>query len=120
FSRKAAGRTTDEQVIAANIDTVFLVFGLDVHLKPRSIERYLVLARRSHAAPVVVLNKADVVGHLVEAVTEVVTIAGDTPVVAASTRDGRGIEELRSYLRAGETLALLGPSGAGKSSIVNS
>jgi len=119
FSRKAAGRTTDEQVIAANIDTVLLVFGLDVHIKPRSIERYLVLARRSQATPVVVLNKADAISHLAESVSEAVMIAGDTRVVAASTRDGRGIDELRSYLRAGETLALLGPSGAGKSSIVN-
>ena len=119
FSRKVAGRTTDEQVIAANIDSVFLVFGLDSPVKPRSIERYLVLAKRSHAVPIVVLNKADVVSHLAEAVTEAVTAAGDTTVVAASTRDGRGIDELRGYLRTGTTLALLGPSGAGKSSIVN-
>ena len=59
FSRKAAGRETEEQVIAANVDTVFLVFGLDKPVNARSIERYLVVARRSGAVPVIVLNKAD-------------------------------------------------------------
>ncbi len=119
FSRKAAGRGTEEQIVAANIDTVFIVFGLDVPVNANAIERYLVVARRSGAAPVVVLNKADLADDVDVAVEEGRAAAGDAPVVAVSTRTGHGMEAFEPYLRRGVTVALLGPSGAGKSSIVN-
>jgi ribosome biogenesis GTPase len=119
FSRKAAGRDTVEQIVAANIDTVFIVFGLDTQVKERGIERYLVVARHSGADPVVVLNKADLIESLDAAVHEARTAAGEAPVVAVSTRTGLGLPTLESYLAPGRTIALLGPSGAGKSTIVN-
>src|SRR5713101_3214810 len=119
FSRKVAGRETEEQVIAANIDTVFLVSSLDSASKPRSIERYLVLARQSGAQPVIVLNKADLAKDIASAVGQATSLAPETPVHAVSARDGRGFEWLETYLGVGRTVALLGPSGAGKSSIVN-
>lgn len=119
FSRKAPGRGTEEQVVAANIDRVFLVASLEGAIKPRSIERYLVLARQSGAAPVIVLNKADLSAAVEAAVADVTALAPDVPVHALSARDGRGIEWLHPYLATGQTIALLGPSGAGKSSIVN-
>lgn len=119
FSRKAAGRGTEEQVVAANIDHVFLVSSLETRSRLRSIERYLVLARHSGAQPVIVLNKADLAEDLPETVSRVTAIAPAAPVHAVSARDGRGFEWLESYLTAGRTIALLGPSGAGKSSIVN-
>ncbi len=119
FSRKAAGRTTEAQVLAANIDDVFLVSSLELAPKLRSIERYLVLARQSGARPVVLLNKADLAEDLAAAVAEVVALAPDVPVHAVSARDGHGFEALDPYLAVGRTVALLGPSGAGKSSIVN-
>lgn len=119
FSRKAAGRPTEEQVLAANIDDVFLVSSLELAPKLRSLERYLLLARQSGARPVILLNKADVAEDLPAAVAEVVTMAPDVPVHAVSARDGRGFEALDAYLEVGRTVALLGPSGAGKSTIVN-
>lgn len=119
FSRKAPGRPTEVQVLAANIDHVFLVSSLEHATKLRSVERYLVLARQSGARPVIVLNKADIADDLGAAVTAVTALAGEAPVHAVSARDGRGFEWLETYLRVGRTIALLGPSGAGKSSIVN-
>jgi ribosome biogenesis GTPase len=119
FSRKAAGRGTTEQVLAANVDTVLVVFGLDKPVNARAIERYLVVARRSGADPVIVLNKADVADDIAAAVAEATAAAGDTPVHAVSTRSAPGVEALLPLFPAGRTVALLGPSGAGKSSIVN-
>jgi ribosome biogenesis GTPase len=119
FSRKAAGRGTAEQVLAANVDTVFLVFGLDKPVNAASIERYLVVARRSSARPVIVLNKADVSEDVAASIAEAAASAGGTPVEAVSARVEHGVSRLESYLAPGQTLALLGPSGAGKSTIVN-
>src|SRR5262245_17091981 len=119
FSRKAAGRETEEQVVAANVDRVLIVFGLDIHVKSRAIERYLVVARRSGASPLVVLNKSDLSADIAEDVAEATLIAGDTPVVAVSSHTGAGFDRLLEVMAFGETIALLGPSGAGKSSIVN-
>jgi ribosome biogenesis GTPase len=119
FSRKAAGRETEEQVVAANVDTVFIVFGLDVPVNANAIERYLVVARRSGATPVIVLNKADLADDVEALVEDARGAAGDAAIAAVSSRTGRGMDAFEPYLRRGATVALLGPSGAGKSSIVN-
>jgi len=119
FSRKAAGRETEEQVVAANIDAVLLVFGLDKPVNARSIERYLAVAERGGADPIVVLSKADLVTDLEVPVAAARGAAGSVPVLAVSARKGTGLEAVRSMLGEGRTIALLGPSGAGKSSIVN-
>ena len=119
FSRKAAGRVTGQQVIAANIDVVFLVFGLDGPVKARRIERYLVPARQSGAAPVIVLNKMDACSDVADAIAEAETAAGGAPVHAVSAHTPETLEPLRPFVASGKTLALLGPSGAGKSSMAN-
>jgi ribosome biogenesis GTPase len=119
FSRRAAGRETEEQVIAANIDTVLVVFGLDSKVKPRAIERYLSLARQGGVRPVVVLNKADVSPDPAGAVREVEAVAGGAPVHAVNAKGPAGVAVLEQYVAPGQTLALLGPSGVGKSTIVN-
>ena len=119
FSRRAAGRETVEQVLAANVDTVLIVFGLDKPVNTRAIERYLIVARRSGAEPVIVLNKADLAADIGESVAEATVSAGDVPVCAVSTRGAPGVSRLLPFLAVGRTVALLGPSGAGKSSIVN-
>ena len=122
FSRRAAGDPTEEQVVAANVDTVFLVGGLDHDFNPRRLERYLLVAAESGATPVIVLNKADLMateadlqGH----VDAVRALAPDVAVHAVSCRQPDTTEPLRDYLGFGKTGALLGSSGVGKSTIVN-
>jgi len=119
FSRRAAGDPTEEQVVAANIDTVFLVGGLDGDFNPRRIERYLLVAWESGAAPVIVLNKADLVDEPDAIADGVRAIAAGVPVHALSCRLLGSVDILRQYLGAGQTGALLGSSGVGKSTIVN-
>jgi ribosome biogenesis GTPase len=119
FSRRAAGDPTVEQVIAANVDTIFLVSGLDRDFNLRRIERYLVLARQSGATPVIVLNKIDKCDDVAGVVTETEAMAQGIAVHAVCTKDGRGFEALEAYLGVGRTVALLGSSGVGKSSIIN-
>jgi ribosome biogenesis GTPase / thiamine phosphate phosphatase len=119
FSRRAAGDPTEEQVVAANIDTVFLVAGLDGDFNPRRLERYLLVASESGATPVVVLNKADTVPDP-EAMADTVRASiGSIPVHVVSCRVPRAVDVLRQYLGVGQTGALLGSSGVGKSTIVN-
>ena len=119
FSRKVAGELTEEQIVAANIDTVFLVMGLDGDYNPRRLERYLLMAYESRARPVVLLNKSDVADDLPTHLDEIGAIAAGVPVHAISARQGLGIEVIEGYLGSGRTGALLGSSGVGKSTIVN-
>ena len=119
FSRRAAGDVTQEQIIAANIDVVFLVGGLDNDFNPRRIERYLVVAWESGATPVIVLNKADVVDDPDAFVEEVRANAPGVDVYAVSANRPETLEPLRGHLGRGRTGALLGSSGVGKSTIVN-
>lgn len=119
FSRKVAGELTEEQIVAANIDTVFLVMGLDGDYNPRRLERYLLLAHESGARPVIVLNKSDVAVQLAEDLAEVHALAAGIPVHAVSAKSGHGIDIVHQYLGAGKTGALLGSSGVGKSTLVN-
>ncbi len=119
FSRRAAGTREAEQALAANIDLVFLVCGLDGDFNLRRLERYLTLTVESGAAAVVVLNKADLCDCVEERIAQTTKVARDAPVVPASTYSAPGIEALRAFLAPGRTVALLGSSGAGKSSIVN-
>jgi ribosome biogenesis GTPase len=118
FTRRSAGRETTPQVVAANIDVVFIVFALDGPLKLRAIERYLVVTRRSGALPVVVLNKRDLHPDAESAVRDVRDRAAEIPVHAVSAIAG-AIAPLPDYLLPNRTAALIGPSGAGKSSLVN-
>ncbi|MEM7351614.1 MAG: ribosome small subunit-dependent GTPase A [Acidobacteriota bacterium] len=120
LSRHAAGRRTREQVVAANLDTVFLVMGLDGDFNLRRLERLLVTAWESGAAPVVVLNKADLCDDLEDRRQAVELTAPGAPVVAVSCLLGQGLGALRSHLVPRRTVALLGSSGVGKSSLINS
>jgi ribosome biogenesis GTPase len=119
FSRKAAGQETVEQMLAANVDTAFLVSGLDRDYNLRRIERYLAMTRESGAVAVIVLNKADLVDDVPDRVREVTAIAGGAPVHAISSKLREGLEALTPYLRPGQTVALLGSSGVGKSTLIN-
>jgi ribosome biogenesis GTPase len=119
FSRKVAGELTVEQIVAANIDTVFIVMGLDGDYNTRRLERYLVLAYESGARPVVILNKSDVADHLAEDIDEIQGLAVGIPVHAISAKEKDGIDVITGYLGPGRTGALLGSSGVGKSTLVN-
>ncbi|MGB9121859.1 MAG: ribosome small subunit-dependent GTPase A [Candidatus Angelobacter sp.] len=138
FSRKASGTSGEEQVIAANVDLLFIVCGLDHDYNLRRLERYLIAAAQSGAKPVIVLNKADLymvdLHHsdlhradlgvdLQTRIAEVKAIAADVPVLAISALSGSGqknsAETLLPMIAAGKTAALVGSSGAGKSTIVN-
>ncbi len=119
LSRRAAGNRDDEQPLAANVDVVCLVCGLDGDFNLRRLERYLALVATSGAAPVVVLNKADLCADLAGRIVETAAVARSAPVVAASTIDPGGLDALRRFLTPGATVALLGSSGVGKSTIAN-
>jgi ribosome biogenesis GTPase / thiamine phosphate phosphatase len=117
-SRKTPWLKAEEHVLAANVDTVVLVAGLDGDFNPRRLERYLVAAWDSGADPVLVLTKLDVLddpGKLVEAEATAVGV----PVVPVSNVTGEGIDALREHLRPTKTFVLLGSSGTGKSTLAN-
>jgi ribosome biogenesis GTPase len=119
FTRKAAGNTRDEQIIAANIDIVFVVTSLNTEFSVRRLERYLTLAWESGAQPVIVLSKVDACPDPTAIQRQVETVAIDAPVLLTSAKVGTGIDALLEYLRPNRTGALLGSSGVGKSTIIN-
>lgn len=113
------GGRTDEQVLAANIDTVFLVSGLDNDFNIRRIERYLSAAWDSAAMPVIVLNKADICDDIAARIGEVEQVAPGVDILSISAATKEGFDKIRKYLNPGRTAALLGSSGVGKTSIIN-
>jgi ribosome biogenesis GTPase / thiamine phosphate phosphatase len=119
FSRRAAGTEIVEQVVAANIDTVFLVSALDGNHHLHRLERYLAAAWASGAKPVVVLNKADVSDDADEFKREISLLAPQLPVFVVSAQTRRGLKALTPFLQPGKTIALLGSSGVGKSTLIN-
>lgn len=119
LSRGAAGRATAVQVLAANVDLVFLVDGLDAGVNPRRIERTLAAVYACGAEPVVLLAKVDLEDDRAGALEAAVAAAGPAPVLAVSAVTGEGVEAVRALLAPGRTGVFVGPSGAGKSTLVN-
>ncbi len=119
FSRKSAGNVCTEQPIAANIDTAFIITGLDGDFSIRRIERYLTLAYESGVVPVVVLNKTDLCEDIEAVVAKTEAAVFGVPVVPLNAKEQKGIERLKPFLRKGKTATLLGSSGVGKSTILN-
>jgi ribosome biogenesis GTPase len=117
--RHAPGVRSVAQVVAANVDIVFVVASLNHDLNLRRLERYLAFAWESGAEPVVVLSKADLTDDLDAILAEVAVVAVGVAVITVSAIDGRGIDELRARIRPGTTVAFVGSSGVGKSTLVN-
>jgi ribosome biogenesis GTPase len=116
--RKTPWLKAEEHTLVANVDTVFLVAGLDGDFNARRLERYLITAWDSGADPVVVLTKLDVCKDF-EQIAEAEAVAIGVPVLAVSSVTGEGLDAVREYLVPAKTLALLGSSGTGKSTLVN-
>ncbi len=119
--RRAAGRRADAQVVAANVDTFFVVTSANRDASPRRLERYLTAVWDSGAVPVIVVNKAELCSpdELAAALDELARAAPGVTTLAVSAHTGDGVEALAPYLGPGQTVALVGSSGVGKSSLVN-
>lgn len=119
FSRKYAGESTDEQIVATNVDVVFICMSLNDNFNLRRLERYIAAAWDSGARPVVVLTKADLCQNIQEKISQVSEVAIGIDVLCVSAVNNIGIEDIKSYIKPGVTVAFLGSSGIGKSTIIN-
>jgi len=119
LSRKAAGETMEEQVIAANLDTVLVMTALNADFNPRRLERFLTVSRESGAEPVLILNKLDACAEPGPFLAEARRAAGDAAVVAISAKTAAGLDALSAWIKPGRTVGLIGSSGVGKSTLVN-
>jgi ribosome biogenesis GTPase len=119
ITRKTPDRNSVDQVLAANVDLIFLLSGLDDDFSLRRLERYLTTAWESGAEPVVVLTKTDLRADVAEVVVAAESVAIGVPVLPVSNVTGEGLDAVEPYLRAGRTAVLLGSSGVGKSSLLN-
>jgi ribosome biogenesis GTPase len=119
FSRKIAGNTTQEQILAANIDIIFIVSSLNYDFNPRRIERYLTMVWNSGANPVIILTKSDLCNNPDEMLVQIESVAFGTRIHVISNILNQGIDILRQYFSTGNTVALIGSSGVGKSTLIN-
>ncbi|MCF8001862.1 MAG: ribosome small subunit-dependent GTPase A [Halanaerobiales bacterium] len=119
LSRQEAGRKEKEQIIASNIDLIFIVTSLNQEFNKRRLERYLTIAWDSGAKPIIILNKSDLCDNLGYFKSEVENIAFNTPYIISSCVKNQGIQEIRDIISPDKTAVLIGSSGVGKSSIIN-
>jgi len=119
FARKLAGARSEEQIVGANVDTVFLVTSLNQDFSLRRIERYLITARESGVNAIIILSKSDLCERVADSIDEMQAIARGVPVHAISVVTGSGLQDIAQYFQRGQTVALLGSSGVGKSTLIN-
>src|SRR5262249_40731969 len=119
ITRKMTGRDAAGQILATNIETVFMVTAADAGYNAARLERMLVMAHDSGARPVVLINKIDLCDDLDAKLAEGVRVAGDVPVLAVCARTGRGVKKLAALINPGDTVVFIGTSGVGKSSLIN-
>lgn len=119
FIRKAAGKSNTEQVVAANIDTVFLCMSLNNDFNIRRIERYMTAAWDSGAVPVVLLTKTDLCDEVDAKIAQIESVAVGVDIITTSVAEPDGYSQITPYLKVGKTLAFVGSSGVGKSTLIN-
>lgn len=119
FVRKAAGEPQQEQVVAANIDIVFLCMALNNDFNLRRLERYISIAWDSGAIPVVVLTKSDLCDDLEQKLSEVSSVAFGVDVLVTTSTEENGYKKLLPFISEGKTVAFIGSSGVGKSTLIN-
>ncbi len=119
LSRKMTGRDTAAQILATNVETVFLVTAADANFNAARLERMLVMAHESGARPVVILNKIDLCDDLAAMQAEAVRVAGAALVLPVCALTGRGVKKLAGLIKPGDTVVFIGTSGVGKSSLIN-
>lgn len=119
FTRKAAGSSNTTQIVAANIDVIFICMSLNADFNLRRLERYLSIAWDSMATPVIVLTKADLCDNLQQRLVEIALVSVGTDVIVCSCMEESGYQSVNSYIAEGKTIALIGSSGVGKSTLIN-
>lgn len=119
FSRKIAGTRYDTQVVAANIDYIFICMALNNDFNINRLERYIAVAWDSMATPVIVLTKSDLCEDIEERLREVKEAAIGIDILVTSSLNGNGYEKVKEYIKSGTTIAFIGSSGVGKSTLIN-
>lgn len=119
FIRKAAGTSNDSQVVATNIDTVFICMALNNDFNLRRLERYIGVAWDSNATPVVVLTKSDLCNNLDELMSQLETVALSVEIIVTSSMTEDGFTLIKKYIQEGKTIAFIGSSGVGKTTLIN-
>lgn len=119
FERKAAGTSNEAQIIASNIDTVFICMSLNANFNLRRIERYLSVAFNSMATPVIVLTKADLCDDITSKLSEISSVSAGADVIVCSSIADDGYRDVLKYITQGKTIAFIGSSGVGKSTLIN-
>jgi ribosome biogenesis GTPase len=119
FSRKIAGKKTEQQILATNIDYIFIVQSCDDDFSLRRLERQLVMVHEGGVQPIVVLNKIDLCDNYEDYISQITRIVHDTEIVAVSAKTDLGLDRLKNCLKQGKTYAFIGSSGVGKTSLIN-